>query len=60
LNNVEKMDYSSTILLTLHNYLEWKTKILLQLRCRGLYQITMAMEVKPDSYDEKNDFLDNI
>jgi hypothetical protein len=51
------MDYSSTILLTPHNYLEWKPKIILQLRCRGLYQITMEMEVEPDSTDEKNDFL---
>jgi hypothetical protein len=51
------MDYSPEILLTPHNYLEWKPKILLMLRCRGLYQITMAMEVEPDSVDEKNDFL---
>jgi hypothetical protein len=51
------MDYSPEILLTPHNYLEWKPKILLMLRCRGLYQITMAMEVEPDFVDEKNDFL---
>jgi hypothetical protein len=51
------MDYSPEILLTPHNYLEWKPKILLHLRCRGLYQITMAMEVEPDSADEKSDFL---
>jgi hypothetical protein len=40
-----------------HNYLEWKPKIVLQLICRGLYQITMEMEVEPDSVDEKNIFL---
>jgi hypothetical protein len=34
-----------------------EAKKILQLRCRGLYQITMAMEVEPDSTDEKNDFL---
>ena len=51
------MDYSSEILLTPHNYLEWKPKILLHLRCRGLYQITMAMEVEPAFVDGKNDFL---
>jgi hypothetical protein len=54
---MESMFYSPTILLTPHNYLEWKPKILLLLRSRGLYQITMAMEVEPDSTDEKNDFL---
>jgi hypothetical protein len=53
----KKMDYSLEILLTPHNYLEWKKKKLFLLRCKGLYQITMAMEVEPDSVDEKNDFL---
>jgi hypothetical protein len=53
----KKMDYLSEILLTPHNYLEWKPKILLLLRCRGLYQITMAMEVDLDFVDEKNNFL---
>jgi hypothetical protein len=40
-----------------HNYLEWNPKIMLHLRCRGLYQITMATKVEPNSSDEKNDFL---
>jgi hypothetical protein len=51
------MDYSPEILLTPRNYLEWKTKKFLLLRCEGLYQITMAMEVESDSVNEKNDFL---
>jgi hypothetical protein len=51
------MDYSSEILLTPHNYLEWKPKKILLLRCRGLYQIIMAMEVDFDFVNEKNDFL---
>jgi hypothetical protein len=54
---MESMFYSPTILLTHHNYLEWKPKKILHLRCRGLYQIAMAMEVELDSTDEKNDFL---
>jgi hypothetical protein len=51
------MDYSPEILLTPRKYLEWKTKKFLLLRCEGLYQITMAMEVESDSVNEKNDFL---
>jgi hypothetical protein len=51
------MDYSPEILLTPRNYLEWRTKKFLLLRCEGLYQITMAMEVESDSVNEKNDFL---
>ena len=60
MKNEEKMEYmfySLIILLTLHNYLEWKPKILLLLRSRGLYQITMKMEVDPDSVDKKNEFF---
>jgi hypothetical protein len=51
------MDYSPEILLTPRNSLEWKTKKFLLLRCEGLYQITMEMEVESDSVNEKNDFL---
>jgi hypothetical protein len=54
------MDYSPEILLTPHNYLEWKPKKFLHSRCKGLYQITMAMKVEPDSVDEKNDFLNRL
>jgi hypothetical protein len=54
---MEFMFYSSIILLTPHNYLEWKPKILLFLRSRGLYQITMTTEVDPNFANEKNDFL---
>ena len=54
---MEPMFYSPTILLMPHNYLEWKPKIIILLISRGLYQITMEMEVEPNSADEKNDFL---
>jgi hypothetical protein len=53
----KKMDYSPEILLTPHNYLEWKPKKFLLLRCKGLYKITMEMEVDPDSVNDKNDFF---
>jgi hypothetical protein len=51
------MDYSSRIILMPHNYLEWKPKKIILLRCKGLYQIAMEMEVEHDFVDEKNDFL---
>jgi hypothetical protein len=51
------MFYSPIILLTPHNYLEWNPKIQIFLRSRVLYQITMEMEVDPNSTDGKNDFL---
>jgi hypothetical protein len=54
------MDYSSEILLTPHNYFEWKLKILHQLRCIGLYRITMAKKVEPTSSIEKNMYLNHM
>jgi hypothetical protein len=51
------MDYSPEILLTPHNYLEWKPKKFILIRCKGLYQITMTMEVEPNFFDHKIDFL---
>jgi hypothetical protein len=54
---MEYIFYSPIILLTPHKYLEWKPEIILLIKIRVLYQITMAMKVEPDSADEKNDFL---
>jgi hypothetical protein len=51
------MDYSSEIILKPYKYLEWKPNFFLILRCKVLYQITMAMEGEPDFADEKNNFL---
>jgi hypothetical protein len=53
----ERMEFSLTILPTPHNYLEWKIKILHQLRCRGLYRIKMATEVEPTSSIKKKRYL---
>jgi hypothetical protein len=52
-----KMEFPASAILMPYNYFEWKRIILHQLRGRGLYLITMAMEVEPDCADEKNDFL---
>ena len=51
------MESSSKILVTPHNYFEWKPIILHHFRGRGLYRITMVTEVEPNSTNEKNDFL---
>jgi hypothetical protein len=54
------MDFSPTILLMPHNYFEWKLKILHQLKCNGLYQITMAIEVNPNYAIKKNRHLNHM
>jgi hypothetical protein len=49
------MDFTSSTLLTPHNYSEWNKNILFLLR--GLYQITMEIEAYPNLVDEKIYFL---
>jgi hypothetical protein len=57
---VKRMEFTSTILLTPHNYFEWKLKILHQLRGRGLYRITMATKVEPTSAIKKSRYLNHM
>ena len=41
------------IILTLYNYFEWNLKATVQLKIKGLYNLTMATETKPTSAIEK-------
>ena len=47
------MDSSSAIILTSFNYHEWKAKISILLRSRGLYRVTLALENEPNAVIEK-------
>ena len=47
------MDYSSAIILTSFKYHEWKSKISILLRSRGLYRVTLALENDPNVVIEK-------
>ena len=47
------MDSSSAIILTSFNYHEWKAKISILLRSRGLYIVTLALENEPNAVIEK-------
>jgi hypothetical protein len=57
---LERMEFLSAIHLMPHNYFEWKLKNQHQLRCKGLYQTTMATEVEPTSSIEKNRYLNRM
>ena len=46
------MDSSSAIILTPFNYHEWKSKIAILLRSKGLYQAYMDLENEPISVVE--------
>ena len=43
------MDSPSSIILTPFNYHEWKAKIGILLRSRGLYRVTIALENEPNA-----------
>jgi len=51
------MEFLLLVVLTPHNYIEWKPKILLILGSRHLYQITMETKEDPNSVDKKNYFF---
>ena len=47
------MDISKIVTLTSFNYYEWKSKIEILLRNKGLYRATMALEIEPNAVVEK-------
>ena len=48
------MDQSQKIILTPFNFFEWKVEMEILLRMKGLYRVTMAIEVEPNAVAEKN------
>ena len=42
------------------NYFEWKTKMVIQMRSKGLYRVTMGNEVEPNSAVEKAKYFNRI
>ena len=51
------MDSPSSVILTPYNYFDWKPKILLQLRSKGLYRMVKNTEVEPTSTVEKSKYF---
>ena len=48
------MYLSKIITLTSFNYYEWKSKFEILLRNKGLYRVTMALEIEPNALAEKS------
>ena len=48
------------IFLTPFNYFEWKTDMVIQLRAKGLYRVTMGTEVEPNSTVEKLKYFNRL
>ncbi len=54
------MEFPQSAILTPYNYFEWKPKIQLHLRIRGLFRITMETEVEPTSAIEKSRYFNRM
>ena len=50
----------SHVLHTPFNYFEWKVKMVIQLRSKGLYRVTMGTENNPNSVEEKTMYFNRL
>ena len=48
------------IMLTPFNFFEWKAEMVIQLRAKGLFRVTMGTEVEPNSAVEKAKFFNKL
>ena len=48
------------ILLTPFNFFEWKAEMVIQLRSKGLYKVTMGKKVEPNSAVEKAKYFNRL
>jgi hypothetical protein len=54
------MEFQKEFILTPYNYFAWKEKIVIHLRSRGLYRLTMNTETDPTSAIEKSKYLNRM
>ena len=47
-------------LFTPFNYFEWKAEMVIQLRSKGLYRVTMGTEIEPNSVVEKAKYFSRL
>ena len=55
-----KLEFPQSAILTPYNYFEWKPKIQLHLKSRGLFRITMETEVEPTLAMEKTRYFNRM
>jgi hypothetical protein len=54
------LSHPTKLILNPFNYFEWKTKISLLLRSKGLYQVTMGTEKEPTAVGEKTKYFNKL
>jgi hypothetical protein len=55
-----KMKFPKEFILTPYNYFAWKEIIIIHLRMRGLYKLTLNTDTKPTSTIEKSKYLNQM
>ena len=55
-----KMDFPKEFILTPYNYFAWKEKIVIHLRTKGLYRLTLNTDTEPTSSIEKSKYLNRM
>jgi hypothetical protein len=55
-----KMEFPKEFILTPYNLFAWKEKMIMHLRGRGLYRLTMNTETEPTSSIEKSKYLNRM
>jgi hypothetical protein len=55
-----KMEFPKEFILTPYNFFAWKEKMIMHLRSRGLYRLTMNTEAEPTSAIEKSKYLNRM
>ena len=51
---------ATNILITPFNFFDFKAKMVIQLRSKGLYKVTMGTEVEPNSAVEKAKYFNRL
>ena len=51
---------ATNILLTPFNFFEWKVEMVIQLRAKGIFRVTMGTEVEPKSILEKAMYFNKL
>jgi hypothetical protein len=54
------MDFQKEFILTPYNYFAWKEKIIIHLRTKGLYRLTLNTDIEPTSAIEKSKYLNRM
>jgi hypothetical protein len=54
------MEFPKEFIITPYNFFAWKEKMIIHIRGRGLYRLTMKIETKPTSFIVKTKYLNRM